>query len=216
MDTLEYQALAARIAERTIQLSTENEHLRRANEELTRRLAGGKQTEDALKRCKERSRAFLDASPDDITITDLEGHIVMVSPVALIRFRGKKGEAYMGRPFTDFIISEDRSRAWSQIARKRRGDITGPSEYRALRADGSRFDIEVNSEFLRDVDGTATGMVFIVRDITERKQMEADKHSLEAQNRQLQKTESLGRMAAAIAHTFNNQLGIVMGSWNWP
>jgi signal transduction histidine kinase len=41
---------------------------------------------------------------------------------------------------------------------------------------------------------------------------EAEKEKLEAQNRQLLKSESLGRMAAAIAHHFNNQLGVVIGN----
>ena len=43
----------------------------------------------------------------------------------------------------------------------------------------------------------------IATDITERRR-------IEAQNRQLQKAESLGRMAGAIAHNFNNQLAAVI------
>lgn len=50
------------------------------------------------------------------------------------------------------------------------------------------------------------------REAVERKQAEAEKAELEAQNRQLQKAESLGRMAGAIAHHFNNQLQIVLGN----
>jgi PAS domain S-box-containing protein len=52
----------------------------------------------------------------------------------------------------------------------------------------------------------------ILYDITEKKQSETDKEELEAQNRQLQKSESLGRMAAAIAHYFNNQFEVVIGN----
>jgi signal transduction histidine kinase/CheY-like chemotaxis protein len=52
----------------------------------------------------------------------------------------------------------------------------------------------------------------LAREIAEHKQVEADKEKLEAQNRQLQKAESLGRMAGAIAHHFNNQLGVVIGN----
>jgi signal transduction histidine kinase/ActR/RegA family two-component response regulator len=51
-----------------------------------------------------------------------------------------------------------------------------------------------------------------LQDITERKRAEEEKAAMEAQNRQLQKAESLGRMAGAIAHHFNNQLQAVMGN----
>ncbi|HEX7653667.1 MAG TPA: PAS domain S-box protein, partial [Verrucomicrobiae bacterium] len=47
-------------------------------------------------------------------------------------------------------------------------------------------------------------------DITGRRQAEALRDRLEAQNRQLHKAEGLGRMAGAIAHHFNNQLMTVM------
>ena len=200
------------VAERTVQLSKANDELRQTNEELARKMADHKQAQEALQRSEERYRSILNASPDDITITDLGGRILMVSPMALTIFRAKQGEEYLGRLVTDFIIPEDRDRALDQIALKGRGVATGPGEYRAMRSDESIFDIEMNSDFIRDAQGTPSGLVFIVRDITERKQMEADKVKLEMINRQLQKTESLGRMAGAIAHTFNNQLAAVIGN----
>lgn len=166
----------------------------------------------ALQQSESRYRSILTASPDDITITDAAGRIVMVSPVAFSLFGYAREADFVGRPVTDFIAPEDRARAMSQVALKRQGAVTGPSEYRGLRLDGTTFDIEVNSEFMRDAEGSPTGMVVIVRDITERKQAEVEREKLEVLNRQLQKADSLGRMAAAIAHHFNNQLQAVMMS----
>ena len=200
------------VAERTIQLSEANDHLQQTNEELAREIAERKQADEALQRSEERYRSIVHASPDDITITDREGRILIVSPAAFTIFGYEQGDEFLGHPLTDYIIPEDRDRAMAQIALKRQGVMTGPTEYRGLRKDGSTFDIEVNSEFIRDAEGSPTGMVVIVRDITERKQAEAERGKLEAQNRQLQKAESLGRMAGAIAHHFNNQLRAVMGN----
>lgn len=71
---------------------------------------------------------------------------------------------------------------------------------------------------IRNVEAYVTGIRIneqwlafaIVHDITDQKQAEAARDRLEAQNRQLQKTESLSRMAGAITHHANNQLQAVM------
>ena len=44
------------------------------------------------------------------------------------------------------------------------------------------------------------------------RQAELERRRLEASNRLLEKTESLGRMAAAVAHVFNNQLQALLGN----
>ena len=76
--------------------------------------------------------------------------------------------------------------------------------------DGTVFPVEITS---RAFPLQGRQILFVtVRDITERKQAEAEKAKIEVQNWQLQKTESLNRMAGAVAHHFNNQLQVVMGN----
>jgi hypothetical protein len=51
-----------------------------------------------------------------------------------------------------------------------------------------------------------------MHDLTDAKQAESEKKKLESQYQQIQKAESMGRMAGAIAHHFNNQLSVVIGN----
>lgn len=172
------ESLERLVDERTIQLSSAKDSLEKLNEELGRQVAQHKLVEEALRRSEGLYRSIIHASPDDVTITDIEGHILLVSPAALTMFGATAEEDFMGRSVLEFIVPEERAQALSQIALKRKGAVTGPTEYHGRRVDGSTFDIEVNSEFIRDAEGSPTGMVVIVRDITDRKQAEAEREEL--------------------------------------
>jgi len=76
--------------------------------------------------------------------------------------------------------------------------------------DGHLIPVEITTNFIQ-YDNKEFICAF-VRDITERNRAETEKAEIEAQTRQLQKVESLGRMAGAIAHHFNNQIGAVIGN----
>jgi len=119
---------------------------------------------------EEKYRSILNASPDDITITDMAGHINMVSPAAKKMYGYEEDyEGFIGKSIIDFIVPEDIERAKSNIAQMYQGGHSKPNEYLGMRKDNSTFNIEVNSGFIRNSNGNPNQMVFIIRDITERK-----------------------------------------------
>src|SRR5918997_2182079 len=73
-----------------------------------------------------------------------------------------------------------------------------------LRKDGSRFWASGVMISLRE-NGTLRGYAKVVRDFTERRQ-------LEEAVRQTQKLESVGVLAAGVAHDFNNVLTAILGN----
>ena len=78
------------------------------------------------------------------------------------------------------------------------------------RKDGSSFPVRYSCAPLVE-GGKVLGAVVAFRDITEQRQIEAEKDRLTAQLAQAQKMEAVGTLAGGIAHDFNNILGIIMG-----
>ena len=78
------------------------------------------------------------------------------------------------------------------------------------RRDGEIVPVEVSISRV-EVDGVDY-VCGISRDISERQQTEADKEKLEAELRQAQKMEAIGRLAGGVAHDFNNMLLIILAN----
>ncbi len=164
-----------------------------------------------LRESEERYRSILNACPDNITITDLDGRILMTSPGALMMLGCDIEQQMLGRMLTDFIIPEDRERAATTIASMPQAGTLGSRYYLGLRIDGCTFSMEVNSAFIRGIDRQPTKIVYVVRDISKRKQAEEERTRLQAKLEQAQKLESVGRLAGGVAHDFNNMLGVILG-----
>lgn len=117
-------------------------------------------------------RSILNSVPDTVTITDLEGKIIFCSPSANRMFGYEEAFDFSGNNILDFIDPIDHARAMRKIQSRLIDGDSGSGDYTGIRADGSRFNIDVNGDLILDSGGHIVNMIFVTRDSSERKQME--------------------------------------------
>ncbi|OGN98315.1 MAG: hypothetical protein A2Z71_03080 [Chloroflexi bacterium RBG_13_50_21] len=139
-----------------------------------------KQAEIVALASEAKYRALVDTSPDGITMTDLEGKLVLCNQQTAHLHGYENPEAMCGLNVFELIAPEDRQLA-IQNAQKTldEGNVTN-IEYIMLRKDGSRFPAELSAAIIRDTVGAPATFIAITRDITERMlAMEAEKRLIQ-------------------------------------
>ena len=117
-------------------------------------------------------KSIINASPDGISITDLQGNVQYSSPRALEMFGAESIGEIHNRNLLEFIHPDSHEKAISNISEMLKGNLQGADEYKGLKSDGTVFDIEVNGEFIRDDAGNPQKMIYVTRDISARKFIE--------------------------------------------
>jgi urea ABC transporter urea binding protein len=170
-------------------------------------LVVGKRAEEALRAASRHARNLIETSLDPLVTINAEGQITDVN-AATEKITGIERKRLIGTDFTNYFTEPDRARA-GYLKAFAQGQVHDyPLTLR--HALGRLTEVLYNASVYRNEHGEVLGVFAAARDVTQRKRAEEEKERLEAQNRQLQKAESLGRMAGAIAHHFNNQLQSVM------
>jgi two-component system NtrC family sensor kinase len=159
-----------------------------------------KAAEEALRASEERHRRIVETSSEGILVSDAEGRITFGNEKLLQMF-GYALDELIGRPVLDFIVPQARAVVASKMEA---GRHQHQQEYdvKLQRRDGSDIWIVVSASALLGPDGEFQGRLAMITDVTARRRAEEELY-------QAQKLESVGRLAAGIAHEINTPIQFV-------
>ncbi|MCA9003712.1 MAG: PAS domain S-box protein [Planctomycetaceae bacterium] len=172
-----------------------------------------KKTIEQLNRQRILLQTIFHSVTDAMIVTDRSHNIVMCNESIQIHFRCKEADL-LGRPVRELIVSPSQYEEQFNRVSFPNTRVLKPFIVEYLRTDGSRFQGETIVTPLRRSDNQITGYIKVIRDITDRIQMEEEKDHLHAQMLHAQKLESLGVLAGGVAHDFNNLLLAILGNTN--
>ncbi|MBN1221586.1 MAG: PAS domain S-box protein, partial [Anaerolineae bacterium] len=128
---------------------------------------------ETIRESAERIRAVFEGVVDGVVVTNLQGEILDCNEAAVLLLGRDSREELLGHNSIEMIVEDERPQVLEEVREALEiGHVGGITGRKLLRKDGSVYDGEISTAFLRDAEGNPAGFVVGVRDITERKQAE--------------------------------------------
>ncbi|MBK7001152.1 MAG: PAS domain-containing protein, partial [Rhodoferax sp.] len=156
-----------------------------------------------------RMAAIINSSLDAILCVDEKQCITVFNPAATALFECPGAEA-LGSRLGRFLPQVEAALTTGQVHSQ-----TRLGEFAATTLLGREIFVEISVSLERRLNTrlSSHGLTTIfARDLTAKKQAEAQRAALETQLRESQKMQAMGTMAGGIAHDFNNILSAILGN----
>jgi len=166
-----------------------------------------KRAQEALRESEEKYRTILEDIEDGYFEVDIAGNLTLFNG-SLCEILGYSKDELIGmnnRQFTDEGNAKELYQTFNRVY------TTGKSDkgfdWKIIRKDGNKRLVEASISPKKGSEGQPIGFQGIVRDVSDRRQIEKDKAKLEARLQRAQKMEAIGALAGGVAHDLNNILG---------
>lgn len=161
-----------------------------------------KTAEHAQRISEEKYRTTLNASPYGILLTDIKGIITDISEIGLELFGFHTRDDLVGKHFFRFVPSEEKNTIRKIVEKTMNEGIAQNIEVKTRKKNQSLFLSETSTTLIQDSYGIPLSFMIIIRDISQRKKMEAKQIHAD-------RMANLGEMASGIAHEINQPLNII-------
>lgn len=163
-----------------------------------------KRIEQALEAEKERLAVTLRSIGDGVITTDTDDRVALVNASAETLTGWPQDEA-RGKPLSQVFEVREERRQVGRADEMRATLVDCDDNGLLLSRTGEARLIAYTTAPIRNAADEVLGRVLVFRDVT-------DKHRLEEERQKASKLESIGVLAGAIAHDFNNMLTAIMGN----
>jgi len=169
-----------------------------------------KRAEEKSRQSEEKFLKIFMTAPDGIAISRMSDGLMLDINRVFEELTMWKRQDIVGKTSLDIQFWADHQDRALMVSDLEAGRDVLHREFRFRRKDGvirtgiySARSIEIAEEKC---------LVFILNDITDRKQLEAERRKLEQQLYQSQKLDAIGQLASGVAHDFNNILMGIQGN----
>lgn len=167
---------------------------------VARDVTGEREVATALRKSEERYRILVESARDAILTLAPDGTIESVNQ-AFEAITGWAKEAWLGRSYEELLDPGARPLGRELFGKLDRDEEMPVFEVSVIAEGGGRVPVEIKAASL-EWTGGERGVLLVARDVRDRK-------ALDDRLRRVQRLDAVGRLAAGVAHDFNNVLGVI-------
>jgi PAS domain S-box-containing protein len=151
-----------------------------------------------LKKNQEKLRSIFAASPDTILAVDLQNNITEGNK-QVYESSGYSRDDLIGKPASSFLSEADYKRILKRLEKNNESGSPIHLECNIIKKDMSEYPAELTVGSLRDAQGAPFGYVVMIRDLTEKKELEKKLFNAE-------RLAAIGELAGMVGHDLRNPL----------
>lgn len=205
---LAQEALQRAKDELEIRVTERTQSLRQTNEQLLKEMGEREQAQESLRESEQRYRQLVELCPDAIFI-QCGGQFTFVNSAAIKLYGATNSSDLIGKRVLDYLHPDYQDAVKEQIRQlAEQGKPTALMEQKFFRLDGTVIDVEVAAAPLTYQQQAAAQVV--VRDISDRKTIEAELRKALEKERELSELKS--RIITTISHEYRTPLTIIQSS----